>query len=158
MADNQHITRNKVVTMQYSLRNAQGMSVREAAGTPVKYLHGSGLLFPKLEQALAQHTVGDIVTVRLLPDDAFGKRDIDLLQDVPLERFPPGEPIEVGGKVVGQSENGEEVNFSVIAINDGIVQLDGNHPLAGQTLIFEVEVQGIRDATNAELARGKVLD
>lgn len=158
MEGKQHITRHKVVTMQYSLRNAQGVSVREAAGTPVKYLHGAGTLFPKLEQALDQHTIGDIVTLRLLPDDAFGKRDIDLLQQVPLSSFPHGENIEVGGKVVGQSETGEEVNFAVVDIKDGIAHLDGNHPLAGQTLVFEIEVQGIRDASDAEIAQGKLLE
>lgn len=158
MEGKQHITRHKVVTMQYSLRNAQGVSVRDAAGTPVKYLHGAGTLFPKLEQALDQHTIGDIVTLRLLPDDAFGKHDIDLLQQVPLSSFPHGENIEVGGKVVGQSETGEEVNFAVVDIKDGIAHLDGNHPLAGQTLVFEIEVQGIRDASDAEIAQGKLLE
>jgi FKBP-type peptidyl-prolyl cis-trans isomerase SlyD len=157
MTAKQYINPHKVITLQYSLHNDQGISVREAAGTPVKYLHGSGMLFPKLEQALEQHTVGDIVTVRLLPDDAFGKRDIDLLHQVPLDRFPHGENIVVGGKVVGQSEDGEEVNFAVVEIKDDMVYLDGNHPLAGQTLIFEVEVQGIRDAADDELAEGKVL-
>ncbi len=158
MTGKQHITRHKVITMQYSLHNDQGVSVREAAGTPVKYLHGAGTLFPKLEQALEQHTVGDIVTVRLLPDDAFGKRDIDLILQVPLSSFPHGEDIEIGGNVVGQSEDGEAVNFVVADIKDGIAHLDGNHPLAGQTLVFEVEVQEIRDASDDEIAQGKVPD
>jgi len=158
MTGKQHITRHKVITMQYSLHNDQGVSVREAAGTPVKYLHGAGTLFPKLEQALEQLTVGDIVTVRLLPDDAFGKRDIELLLQVPLDSFPEGEDIKVGGRVTGQSEDGEAVNFSVVDIKEGIVHLDGNHPLAGQTLVFEIEVQEIRDASDDEIARGKVIE
>ncbi len=158
MAGQQHITRNKVITMQYSLHNDQGVSVREAAGTPVRYLHGAGTLFPKLEQALEQHTIGDIVSVRLLPDDAFGKRDLDLLQEVPLSSFPPGEDIEVGGNVLGHGAEGETVNFSVVDIRDGVAHIDGNHPLAGQTLVFEIEVQAIRDASDDEIAQGKVLE
>jgi FKBP-type peptidyl-prolyl cis-trans isomerase SlyD len=158
MAGNQHITRHKVITMQYSLQNDQGVSVRKAAGTPVKYLHGAGTLFPKLEQALERHTTGDIVTVRLLPDDAFGKRDVGLLLQVPLSNFPPDENIEVGGNVLGQSEDGEAVDFAVVDIKDGIAYLDGNHPLAGQTLVFEVEVQEIRDASDDEIAEGKVFE
>ena len=67
--------------------------VRDAGEVPVTYLHGAGVLFPKLERALEQHVVGDIVTVRLLPDDAFGKRNVDLLCEVPLDEFPPGETI-----------------------------------------------------------------
>lgn len=158
MADQQHITRHKVITMQYSLHNDQGISVREATGTPVKYLHGTGTLFPKLERALEQHTVGDIVSVRLLPDDAFGKRDIDLLQEIPLSSFPPGEKIEVGGSVVGRSDDGETVNFSVVEIREGVAHIDGNHPLAGQTLVFEIEIQAIRDASDDEITQGKVLE
>ena len=82
MPDQQHITDGKVVTMQYALTNAQGVVVREASGTPVSYVHGAGVLFARLEQALEGHAVGDIVTARLLPDDAFGKRNIELLQEV----------------------------------------------------------------------------
>ena len=154
----QHITDGKVVTMQYALTNAQGVVVREASSTPVSYLHGAGTLFSKLEQALAEHAVGDIVTVRLLPDDAFGKRDIELLHEVALEDFPPGEDIRAGGKVTGHNEDGEPTDFTVTDIRDGIAYLDGNHPLAGQTLVFEVEIQAIRDASSEELSQGKVLD
>jgi FKBP-type peptidyl-prolyl cis-trans isomerase SlyD len=158
MSEIQHITDGKVVTMQYALTNAHGVVVREASGTPVSYLHGAGILVRKLEQALAKHTVGDIVTVRLLPDDAFGKRDIELLHEVPVDDFPQGEDIRVGGRVTGHNENGDTVDFTVTDIRDGIAYLDGNHPLAGQTLVFEVEIQAIRDASGEELSQGKVLD
>lgn len=154
MANNQTVTRNKVITMQYSLTNADGMVVREATGRPVSYLHGSGAIPRRLESELEHHRVGDIVRTRLLPDDAFGKRDIDLLWQLPLDEFPPGEKIETGGKVVGTDEDGKEVLFTVTGIRDGIAYLDANHPLAGQTLVFEVEIQGIRDATAEELENG----
>ena len=91
-------------------------------------------------------------------DDAFGKRNLELLQEVPLKDFPPGDPIQVGGKVTGHDESGEAVEFTVTDISDGIAHLDGNHPLAGQTLVFEVEIQAIRDASSEELTQGKVLD
>lgn len=153
----QHITSNKVITMQYSLTNTQGVIVREASSAPVKYLHGAGILFPKLEQALEKHVVGDIVTVKLLADDAFGKRNVELLCQVPMSEFPPGETVETGGSVVGTGEDGEEIRFKVIDIKEGVATLDGNHPLAGQSLIFEVEIQGVRDASDEEISRGKVL-
>jgi FKBP-type peptidyl-prolyl cis-trans isomerase SlyD len=158
MTDKQPITLNTVITMQYSLANDQGVVIREATSPPVKYLHGSGTLFPKLEQALENHCSGDIITVRLLPDDAFGKRKVELLCQTPLRDFPPGEHIEVGGRVVGQGDDGEEVNFLVVDVRDGVAHLDGNHPLAGQSLVFEIEVQSVRKATAEEISSGRALD
>lgn len=143
--------------MQYSLTNSQGVVVRDASQAPVTYLHGAGVLFSKLEQALEQHVVGDIITVRLLPDDAFGKRNVDLLHKVPLDELPPGETIEVGGKIVGTNEEGKEINFTVTEINNGVVHLDGNHPLAGQSLVFEIEIQDIRNASDEEISAGRAI-
>ncbi|MGB5179458.1 MAG: peptidylprolyl isomerase [Gammaproteobacteria bacterium] len=152
----QTIAVNKVVTMQYSLTNTNGVVVREAGGKPVTYLHGTGVLFPRLERELESHCVGDIVTARLLPEDAFGKRDVELLHEIPLDELPPGDSIEVGGRLTAHDESGNEISFTVTGIEDGIVSLDGNHPLAGQSLVFEVEIQGIRDATAEEIREGKV--
>ena len=158
MADNLPITINTVITMQYSLASDQGVVIREATSPPVKYLHGTGTLFPKLEQALENHRTGDIITVRLLPDDAFGKRKVELLCQVPLQEFPPGEHIEIGGNVMGRGEDGEEVRFLVLDIRDGVAHLDGNHPLAGHSLVFEIEVQAVRKATAEEISSGRALD
>lgn len=149
---------NKVITMQYSLTNARGVVVREARDKPVTYLHGTGILFPKLERELESHSVGDIVTARLLPEDAFGKRDVELLHQIALRELPPGDSVEVGGQLIGKDESGNEITFAVTAIEDGIASLDGNHPLAGQSLVFEVEIQGIRDATAQEIREGKARD
>lgn len=158
MKEKQPIAVNTVITMQYSLANVQGVVIREATSPPVSYLHGSGALFPRLEKALENHLPGDIITVRLLPEDAFGKRKPELLCQVPLREFPPGEHIRVGGSIVGQDKNGQEVRFTVTEIRDDIAHLDANHPLAGQTLIFEVEIQGVRAATAEEIASGRALD
>ena len=158
MTDRQQVATNTVITMQYSLATSQGAVIREAASPPVRYLHGSGTLFPKLEQALKNHRAGDILTVKLLPDDAFGKRKVELLCQVPLQDFPPGEEIKVGGSVVGKNENGEEVRFEVADIRDGVAHLDGNHPLAGQSLVFEIEIQAVRKATAEEISSGRVID
>ena len=151
----QTISVNKVITMQYSLANSEGVVVREASEKPVTYLHGAGVLFPKLERELESHCVGDIVTARLLSADAFGKRNVDLLHEVPLAELPPEDTIEVGSNITGSDEDGNEITFAVTCIENGIVSLDGNHPLAGQSLIFEVEIQAIRDATAEEIRDGK---
>lgn len=144
--------------MQYSLTNADGVVLRDAASKAVNYLHGAGTIPPRLEQELESHKVGDIVRTRLLPDDAFGRRDVELVHEVPLNEIPESEQIEAGGQIVGTDQDGNEVTFAVTAINDGIASLDGNHPLAGQTLIFEVEIQAIRDATDEEIRAGKAAD
>ena len=149
---------NKVVTMQYSLTNSDGVVVREASEKPVTYLHGAGVLFPKLERELESHYVGDIVTARLLAEDAFGKRNVDLLHKVPLDELPPEDTIEVGSNITGTDEDGNEITFTVTTIEDGIVSLDGNHPLAGQSLIFEVEIQAIRDVTTEEIREASAGD
>jgi FKBP-type peptidyl-prolyl cis-trans isomerase SlyD len=158
MKDQRIVGHNKVITMQYSLTSTTGVVIREAAGAPVSYLHGAGELFPKLERELEGHCIGDIVSARLLPADAFGKRNPELVQEVPLDSFPPGELIEAGGQVVGTAQDGTEVVFSITGIKDGIAHLDGNHPLAGQSLVFEVEIQGVRNATDEEIRQGKALD
>ena len=146
---------NKVITMQYSLTTTEGVVVREASGKPVTYLHGAGVLFPRLERELESHRVGDIVTARLLPEDAFGKRNTDLLHSISMDELPPDETIEIGGQIVGQDDEGTEITFVITAIEDNIVSLDGNHPLAGQSLLFEIEVQEIREATAEEIRTGR---
>jgi FKBP-type peptidyl-prolyl cis-trans isomerase SlyD len=146
---------NMVITMQYSLTTTEGVVVREASGKPVTYLHGAGVLFPRLERELESHRVGDIVTARLLPEDAFGKRNTDLLHSISMDELPPDETIEIGGQIVGQDDEGTEITFVITAIEDNIVSLDGNHPLAGQSLLFEIEVQEIREATAEEIRTGK---
>mgnify|MGYP001824557645 FL=1 len=146
---------NKVITMQYSLTTTEGVVVREASGKPVTYLHGAGVLFPRLERELESHRVGDIITARLLPEDAFGKRNTDLLHSISMDELPPDETIEIGGQIVGQDDEGTEITFVITAIEDNIVSLDGNHPLAGQSLLFEIEVQEIREATAEEIRTGK---
>jgi len=140
--------------MQYSLTNSDGVVVREASGTPVTYLHGAGRIPLRLEQELDSHKIGDIVTAKLLPEDAFGKCEVDLLHEVPANEIPGSDKIEVGGQLTGSDDEQNEVVFTITAIKDGMISLDGNHPLAGQTLIFEVEIQAIRNATDDELRTG----
>jgi FKBP-type peptidyl-prolyl cis-trans isomerase SlyD len=149
------VEHNKVITLQYSLTNVDGVVLRDASSKPVTYLHGAGTIPPRLEQELESHKVGDVVMARLLPDDAFGKRDVELVCEIPRSKIPDSEIIEVGGQVVGTDAEGKEITFAVTAVENGIISLDGNHPLAGQTLIFEVEIQSIRDATEEELNTGK---
>ena len=97
MKESLTIKQQKIVSMQYALSNADDVIIRKASDTPTTYLHGAGVRFSRLEQALEHHKTGDIVTAWLLPEDAFGKRNPDLVQEVPLSALPPGEKIEAGG-------------------------------------------------------------
>lgn len=157
MSSNLKVAPHTVVCMQYSLTTADGLTIRDASEKAICYLHGSGNLFPRLEAALAGHAVGDIVRVRLLPDDAFGRRDPELVQDIPLADFPPGEDIVVGGEVIGTRDDGEQTRFRVVRIEGETARLDGNHPLAGQTLVFEVEIQSVEPASEEEIRAGRPL-
>lgn len=152
MNSSARIDKHQHVTMQYSLTTGNGAVIRTAADKPIHYVHGCGSLFPKLEAALEGRGVGDIVRVRLLPDDAFGRRDTDLLHELPRAAIPPGENISVGATLTGHDDAGNAVQFRIVSIDDGVLKLDANHPLAGETLVFEIEIQAVRPASAAEIA------
>jgi len=158
MSESKLVTQNRVISLQYIMTNDGGVQFHDSASDPIQYVHGCGVLFPKLEQALEGHKVGDIVQVKLFPDEGFGKRDLDLVQEIPIADIPATETIKVGGQLVGADTDGNEINFRITAIRDGMIHLDGNNPLAGQTLLFEIEIQNIRDATQEEMAGKSVLD
>ena len=90
------IGRHAHVTVQYSLTTGRGVQVRDAGSRPIQYVHGCGALFARLEAALENRGTGDVVRVKLLPEDAFGRRDVDLVQEIARDALPPGEDIRVG--------------------------------------------------------------
>jgi FKBP-type peptidyl-prolyl cis-trans isomerase SlyD len=148
------ITKNSAVTVRYKVSNAQG-KVLEESQEPMAYLHGGyGNLFPKVEEALEGQEVGFKVLVELSADDAFGQRDEALLQTIPKTQFPPG--VKVGGQIEGQDAQGHSRAFTVLKIKGDQVMLDGNHPLAGQALRFQVQVIEVRAASEEEVAHGHV--
>ncbi len=147
------ITRNMVVTLDYKAVDFEG-NLLDEGNEPLEYLHGGyeGIFLP-IEVALNGKTVGDSVTVKLQPADAFGEYDPELVDVVPLEQLP--QPLSVGMQIEGNSEEGgEEDRFflTVTDIADGKAVLDGNHPLAGVALVFACTVTAIRPATAAEIA------
>ena len=148
------VAKNKVVALTYVLRNQQG-EVVEIHDLPVAYVHGSGAdLFPKIEQALEGHAVGDSVTVELAPQDSFGARDPKLSFTDDIENAPP-ELRRVGTEFEAQNAKGETITLVVTRIEGDKITVDANHPLAGQTVTFEVTVQGSRDATPDEIQSGR---
>lgn len=148
------VTKNKVVSLIYVLRNQKG-EIFEYRDLPVSYVHGSGAdLFPKIEQALEGRTVGERVSVQLTPADAFGDHDPKLSFTDDIENAPP-ELRRVGAEFEAQNAKGESIVLTVTRIEGDKITVDANHPLAGQTISFEVTVQDIRDATPEEIRDGR---
>lgn len=140
----------KFVTLTYRILDAEGL-VLEQNDIPVSYIHGGhSELFAKIERALEGKAAGDRVSVDLAPHEGFGEHDPNLTFTDDLENVPP-EFRHVGAQVEMQNEAGETRTFVVTRIDNDQLTVDCNHPFAGKTVRFEVDVQSVRDATPEEL-------
>jgi len=148
------VTKNRVVSLIYAVRNQKG-ELFEYRDLPVSYVHGSGVdLFPKIEAALEGRTIGDHVVVELSPADAFGEHDPKLTFTDDIDNAPP-ELRHVGAEFEAQNAKGESIVLVVTRVEADKITVDANHPLAGQTITFEVTVRDIRDATPEEIRNGR---
>lgn len=150
-----HIEKNTVVSLNYKLHDTSGKLI-EQTSAPVTYLHGGyDGIFPRVESTLQGKSVGEQCEVRLEPVDAFGDYDAELVRTEPRDRFPAN--VAVGMQFEGAAEGAEEhVIYTVTEIAEDRIVVDGNHPLAGQTLVFSCKVTEVRVATDEELAHGHV--
>ncbi|MGS0743704.1 FKBP-type peptidyl-prolyl cis-trans isomerase [Glaciimonas sp. GG7] len=152
------IAKNTVVTVHYKLSDAQGNLIEESRD-PMVYLHGGyeGTL-PKIEEALDGKEVGYTTELQVEPDDAFGEYDSNLVKIEARGRLPT--PLEVGmqfeGTPDGEDDDEQELIFTVTDIADDKVVLDGNHPLAGIALRFNLTVGEVRVATEEEIVHQHV--
>jgi FKBP-type peptidyl-prolyl cis-trans isomerase SlyD len=150
------ITHDQVVSIHYTLRDDAGEIIDSSpAGEPLAYLHGHGTLVPGLERELAGKSVGDKLQLTLSPADGYGEYDPKLVQQVPRRALKGIATLRVGMQLQAQSGHGVHA-VTVSRIAGDLVTLDGNHPLAGKKLHFEVEVAGVRAATEVELSHGHV--
>jgi FKBP-type peptidyl-prolyl cis-trans isomerase SlyD len=150
------IAQNTVVSVNYKLSDAQNNLIEDGA-QPMVYLHGGyENTLPKIEEELDGKDVGYTSTIQIEPEDAFGDYDPNLVKVEERNRLP--EPIEVGMQFEGVAEGSDEepVIFTVTEIADDKVVLDGNHPLAGMALRFDLSVIDVRAATPEEIAHGHV--
>jgi FKBP-type peptidyl-prolyl cis-trans isomerase SlyD len=146
---------DKVVTIHYTLRDDDGDIIDSSSGSePLDYLHGHGGIVPGLEAALAGKSAGAKLQVSVPPAEGYGEAGEADTKSVPRDAFPDDVELEVGMQFFAQSPSGEPVPVWVVGVDDKTVVIDFNHPLAGQTLHFEVEVVGVRDATAEELEHG----
>lgn len=149
----QFVGQNKVVSFTYSIVDESG-SVIEQSDLPISYVHGGPHdLFEKVEQELEGSVVGDTVEVELTPEEGFGEHDPDLTYTDSLDNVPE-EFRHVGAEVEMMNDQGDTRTFTVTHIEDGKLTVDGNHPMAGKTIVFHITVTAIRDATPDEVANG----
>jgi FKBP-type peptidyl-prolyl cis-trans isomerase SlyD len=147
------VTSNTVVTLGYTVSDTDGNRIDEDQ-EPMKYLHGGyGGIFLPVESALEGKAVGDSVTVKLQPSEAFGEYDPELVDMVPVDALP--QPLTIGMHLEGTVGDGSEdapAYATVTDIADGQAVLDANHPLAGMALVFSCTVLEIRPASAVEIA------
>lgn len=138
-----------LVALDVSMFDAQGQ-VLEKTEAPLVYLHGAGDIFPRIEAALAGREAGDRTSVALEPEDAFGEADAALVHLVECRALGP--KVEVGMRYEGLPGRADGRVYTVTDIAEGVAVLDGNHPLAGWALRFDVHVRSVERATVDELA------
>ena len=143
------ITDGALVSLDVKMYDAQG-ELLEQSDAPLQYLHGHEDIFPRIEEALTGKEVGAHLMLQLEPEDAFGDYDADLVMLAPVVDL--GADVTVGLRVEATGPQGEDqCVFTITDIADGMAVLDGNHPLAGMALRFDIRVVGVRQATEQEL-------
>jgi FKBP-type peptidyl-prolyl cis-trans isomerase SlyD len=149
------VEKDRVVSIDYTLRDNSGNLIDSSEGSdPLEYLHGNGNIIPGLEKALAGKKAGDKLTCSIAAADAYGERDDSLIFKVNKSEFE-GADIEVGMQFEAHGEEGAQI-VTVVGIEGEEVTIDANHPLAGETLNFDVKIVDVREATSEELEHGHV--
>lgn len=148
------IDKHAVVTIDYTLKGDDGQELdRPTEGSPLTYVHGTGALVAGLEEALTGKRAGDAVTVRVTPEKGYGERDGALVGQVKRRQLGIEGDVHVGMQFRVDLEEGYDI-VTVTGIDGDLVTIDANHPLAGRTLLYEVDVRDVREATAEEREQG----
>jgi FKBP-type peptidyl-prolyl cis-trans isomerase SlyD len=148
------MSKARVVSIHYTLTDDKGAEIDSSrGGEPLQYLEGAGNIIPGLEKEVSQMAVGDKKTVKIPAKEAYGEKRDDMVIDVPRTQFPADMAVKVGDRFRGGAEAHSPM-FTVVGVEGDTVKLDGNHPLAGQNLNFDVEVTEARAATEEEVSHG----
>lgn len=150
------IANQRVVYIHYTLTNDAGEVLDSSRGAePLAYLQGGGNIIPGLENALVGKTAGDKLVVKVAPAEGYGERNEQLVQNVPRRAFQGIKDIQPGMSFTAQGSGGP-MRVVVTRVVGDMVTVDGNHPLAGENLTFDVEITEVRTATEEELSHGHV--
>lgn len=148
--------------MDYELRIDGEVVDTSEDGDPIVFLQGAGQIIPGLEKAIYRLTAGDKKSVTVAPEDGYGEIDPDSIVEVPKDEFPEDFPLELGVEITVNTEDEddesleEEMEATIVAINEDTITLDFNHPLAGKSLNFDVNILEVREATPEEIEHGHV--
>jgi FKBP-type peptidyl-prolyl cis-trans isomerase SlyD len=145
-----------VVKLKYSVSVAGQVVESSADDNPIQFIQGRGDVIPGLENALYGLSVGDQKEFNVAPEDGYGEADPDAIAKIPKAEFPPEIPLQPGVELRLKDEQGDELEAQIVAVEDEIVRLNFNHPLAGKELLFAIQVIDLRKATPEELEHGHV--
>jgi len=145
---------NAVVSIHYTLTNDAGEKIDTSEGRePLAYVHGQGQIVPGLEKELEGKAAGEKVQARVAPEEGYGEKIDAMVQDIPMDAFQGVESVEPGMQFQAQTENGA-LTVTVTKVEGDTATVDGNHPLAGETLNFDVEIVEVREASAEEIEHG----
>lgn len=147
---------NRVVSLAYTLKDDNNEIIDESTDGSFCYLHGASNIIPGLEISLTGKIAGDELSVTVAPEQGYGVRDDERIQSVPREMFPDDVDIEPGMQFHAQGPDGQNIVVMVSNVDETTVTVDGNHPLAGVQLNFEVKILAVREATAEEMEHGHV--
>ncbi|TYK65085.1 FKBP-type peptidyl-prolyl cis-trans isomerase [Colwellia echini] len=150
------VAKNNVVVMHYAVSDSEGTLIDSSyEDKPMAIIQGTGYLIPGLDDALVDRAVGDKFEVAVACADAYGERHDDYVQTVPREVLAGVEDLSLGTQLRATTDDGEQTVI-VIDVQDDVITVDGNHPLSGLDLNFDVEILEVREATEEELSHGHV--
>lgn len=150
------IAHQKVVSIHYTLTDDGGTILDSSDGRePLSYIHGMGNIIPGLEAQLIGKSSGDTLKATVAPADAYGEVDAQQVIQVSRSQFEGVQDLAVGMQFTASGPQGHQM-VTIVKIENDLVTVDGNHPLAGKTLHFDVRVVDVRDATADELSHGHV--
>lgn len=151
-----HVADNMAVSIHYTLTDDNNQQLDTSIGSdPLEYLHGKGNIISGLEQALTGKSVGDKFNVRIEPENAYGEHHDEMVQVIPRSMFEGVDQLEVGMQFHADVSSGPGV-VTIVNIEGDDITIDGNHPLAGVALTFDVEVMNVREASADELTHGHI--
>ncbi|WP_434353166.1 peptidylprolyl isomerase [Psychrobacter sp. HD31] len=150
------IAKDSAAFFSYTLKDDEGNVIDQSPeGQPLAYLHGHGNIIPGLEKQLEGKSAGETLVATVTPEEAYGEYQEQAVQQVPRENFQGVDNIEVGMQFQSEA-GGQTMLVTVTEVTDEMVTVDANHPLAGKTLHFDVEITEVRAATEDEISHGHI--
>jgi len=150
------IQKDKVASIEYTLKGSDGEVIDASSGNPLPYIHGHMNLVPGLEKELEGKSVGDKFSTLVPAAEGYGEVNEEFIQVVPVAMFQGVDELAVGMQFQASGPEGQAHSVHITKIDGDDITVDGNHPLAGKDLAFDIEVVDLRDATPEELDHGHV--